>query len=176
MKRLTENEIRFVKETGFTPTVWQCDEYDRTIFTDECSPSYDEGGFESLHEWRIALEEYENKYFKIASAYAKDHYGFDLLNFLDKNLGSDLDDNDGISLEYVATYLFYAFFTKEELLELTDEEATKWLKDYRYFCGFRKWDGGNLVYVEDAIRAHNGEIEFYEVDEQGNIWWREKHE
>ena len=35
MKQLSSNEIKFVKETHFTPTVDQCGEYYRTIFTDE---------------------------------------------------------------------------------------------------------------------------------------------
>ena len=30
MRRLTENEIRFIKETGITATVIQCDEWDRS--------------------------------------------------------------------------------------------------------------------------------------------------
>lgn len=30
MRRLTENEIRFIKETGVTPTVIQCYEWDRS--------------------------------------------------------------------------------------------------------------------------------------------------
>ncbi len=32
MRQLAENEIKFFKETNFTPTVFQCDEYNRTPF------------------------------------------------------------------------------------------------------------------------------------------------
>ena len=32
MKKLTKNEINFIKETGWTPAVEQCDEWERTIF------------------------------------------------------------------------------------------------------------------------------------------------
>ena len=32
MKKLTKTEINFIKETGWTPAVEQCDEWERTIF------------------------------------------------------------------------------------------------------------------------------------------------
>ena len=82
------------------------------------------------------------------------------------------EESDAISLEYEATYLFYTFFTKEELEKLTDEEATKWLKDFQYFSGYRKWDGGNLVYVNEALEVYAGTREFYE-EQDGEIWNRE---
>ena len=141
MRLLTKDEIRFVKETHFTPTVYQCDEYDKTPFKD-----FDE-----------------------AVEVAKNKYNIDLNEFIDKNLNVDNDDGDGISLEYVATYLFYCFFTKEELSHMTDEEATKFLKDYRYYNGFRKWDDGNLIYVIEAIEVYNGEKVFY-LEDDANVW------
>ncbi len=170
MKALTENEVAFVKETGFTPTVWQCGEYYRTIFTKE---KVEWTGDDDDYSGR--RQAYEEHFYNIAKETARNEYNVDLDNFIQKNLSVDLNDYDSISLEYVAAYLFYLFFTEEELLKLTDEEATKFLKDYRYYFGFRKWDGGNLGYVNDAIRAHRGEIEFYET-EDGNVWWRECYE
>lgn len=167
MKPLTDQEIRFVKETGFTPTVFQCGEYYRTIFTKEKIdyniPNYDQ-----------AEEEYIRKWYKVASDYAKEHYGIDLGEFIDKNLGAGINDSDGISLEYTATYLFYCFFTKEELEKLTDKEATKFLKDYRYYFGYRKWDTGNLIYVQEAIEAKDGNRVFYVDGEGDNVYNIEK--
>lgn len=161
MRQLTQNEINFVKATKFTPTVWQCDEFYLTTYTDdrcECQPS------DTYHERRTL---YSKKWMKIIKKDAKERFDVDLDEFIDKNLSVDNDDYDGISLEYVATYLFFCFFTKEELEKLTDEEATRFLQNYRYFCGFRKWDGGNLPYVNEAIEVYNGERVFYvEEDHQ----------
>lgn len=162
MKQLTRNEIKFVKETGFTPTVYQCDEYYRTIFTDEHIDISDK-------DYASKKEAYSEKWYKVASDYAKEKYGIDLNVFIDKNISIENDDYDGISLEYVATYLFYCFFTKDELEKLTDKEATEFLKNYRYYCGFRKWDNGNLTYVQEAIEAYNGDRLFY-LQDDGNVW------
>lgn len=159
MRKLTENEVTFVKETGFTPTVYQCREYDRTTFYDMKLEKKDYDPAEGYH-------------YQLAKKVAREKYNVDLDEFLKKNISQSLNDGDSISLEYVATYLFYLFFTKEELQRMTDEAATEFLKNYRYYYGFRKWDGGNLTYVNDAIRAYEGEIEFYE-DADGNVLWRE---
>ena len=114
----------------------------------------------------------EGYHYQLAKKVAREKYNVDLDKFLKKNISQSLNDGDSISLEYVATYLFYLFFTEEELRRMTDEAATEFLKNYRYYYGFRKWDGGNLTYVNDAIRAYEGEIEFYE-DTDGNVLWRE---
>lgn len=142
MKALTDKEIQFIKETDFTPTVIQCNEWNRTPF-------------ETVED---------------ASAYTLYNYGFNLVDLLDKLF----DDCDGISGEYNATYLFYTFFTKQELMELTPEKGLKWLQDFKYFCGYRKWD---IEFVEkeinEALEIYNGTREFYET-ESGDIWNREK--
>ncbi len=142
MRRLNNNEIKFIKETGWTPTVYQCDEYDRT----------------TLKDLDTSIE------------VAKNEYDIDLLELYDKTC--NLDNNDGISLEYEATYLFYTFFTKEELEKMTDAKATAWLKDFKYYFGYRKWDGGNIIYVNEALDVYNGTREFYEEDD-GDVWNRE---
>ena len=162
MKRLTDDEIRFVKNTGFTPTVWQCDEYYKTAFTDEAldynAPDY------SLKK----RDEYSDRWYKAAYDCARFSYNFDLDEFIKKNLGDDLGDYDAISLEYVATYLLYCFFSKEELEKMTDKEATKFLQDYRYYFGFRKHDSGNMQFVQEALEVYDGSRVFYEADD-GNI-------
>lgn len=165
MKRLTPNEIKFVKETGFTPTVYQCDQYYLTVFTDEKLEL-------NSSTYTKDREKYSRKWYKVAKKIAKEKYDVDLDAFIDKNLNIANDDYDGISLEYVATYLLYCFFTKEELLKMTDEEAHTFLQDYRYYYGFRKWYGDCSSYIHEAIQAHDGLIEFYDT-EDGNVWWRE---
>ena len=161
MKQLTENEIKFIKETGWTPTVEQCNEWGRTVF-----PSlFDKANFkkEYLDEGGYAVNEFSNK----VNEYVLKTYGIDTVDLYKKFT----EESDAISLEYEATYLFYAFFTKEELEKLTDEEATKWLKDFQYFSGYRNWDGGNLIYVYEAIDIYNGARELYIQDD--SVWNRE---
>lgn len=147
MKLLTKDEVRFIKETGFTPTVFQCDEYMKRTY--------------KKPYWIDSFAEAQN--------IAREDFNIDLEVLLDKTIGDDLDDSDSISLEETAVYLFYTFFTKAELEKLTDEEATKFLQDFRYFYGYRKWDGGNLSYVYDAIEAKEGKRVFY-LQEDGNVW------
>lgn len=145
MKELTADEIKFVKDTNFTPTTYQTDIYSGTSFKD----------------------------FEEAAKTAKDEYNFKLSDFLKKNL--EQDDSDGISLEYVATYLLYSFFDREDLEKISPKEALKWLQDYRYFCGFRKWDEDLVAQeIQEAIEVYDGVREFYLVANQ--VWNREKEE
>ena len=161
MKQLTAKEIQFVKDTHFTPTVDQCAEWYRTIFTNEHIDINDK-------DYASKREAYSKKWYKVAYDYAKEKYGIDLEKFLAKNIGEDVD-TDGITLEETAVYLFYCFFTKEELEKLTDKEATKFLQDYQYYFGYRKWDGGNLTYVQEAIEVYKGTRLFY-LQDDGNVW------
>ena len=162
MKKLTEQEINFIKETGWTPTVEQCDEWERTIFVN----LFTKAAFKKKHldEDGYVIDEFSNK----VNEYVLKTYNIDTVDLYKKFT----EESDAISLEYEATYLFYTFFTKEELEKLTDEEATKWLKDFQYFSGYRKWDGGNLIYVNEALEVYAGTREFYE-EPNGEIWNRE---
>ena len=157
MKQLTEQEIKFIKETGWTPTVYQCAEWYKTIWTDE--------KLELGQNYRELREAYENKYRAIAEEVAQNQYGFDLNDLYKKCT----EESDGITLEEMAPYLFYIFFTKDELEKLTDETATKWLKDFQYYCGYRKWDGGNLKYVYEALDVYSGDRVFY-LQDDGEVW------
>lgn len=145
MKKFTDAEIKFVKETKFTPTVYQCGEYNKTPF----------------------------KTFAEAEKVAKEKYNVDLESFLDKCL--DDNDSDAISLEYAATYLFYSFFTRDELMGMDIDDGLKFLQDFKYFCGFRKWDEfSTALAIDDAIRIYDGILEFYLED--GHMWNKEKYE
>ncbi len=147
MKRLTENEINFIKKTGWTPTVHQCDEYERT----NIAPYY----IDSFAE---------------AQNIAREDFDVDLIALYDKCCNDE--NSDGISLEYEATYLFYTFFTADELVDMDTCWALKWLQDFKYYCGYRKWDE-QLVDIEinEALEIYAGTREFYDVD--GDVWNRE---
>lgn len=141
MKRLTENEIKFIKETGVTWTVIQCNEWHKTSYIDICD----------------------------ARTFAKEKYEIDFDILFNK-----FGEYDGISLEYAATYLFYTFFTKAELELLTPEEGIEWLKNMRYFCGYRKWGADDIApFIEEALEVYNGTREFYEWEDDEEIWNKE---
>ena len=142
MRKLNNNEIKFIKETGWTPTVHQCDEYDRTTLKDL--------------DTSIEVAKYE--------------YDINLLELYDKTC--NMDNSDGISLEFEATYLFYTFFTKEELEKMSSKKGLSWLQDFKYYLGYRKWDEQyTTIEINEAIEVYNGTREFYEQD--GNMWNRE---
>ena len=142
MRRLTENEIRFIKETGVTATVIQCDEWDRS----QCSNYAD------------------------AEKLADEEYGINL----DEFSSVLLDDNyDSISLEYDAVYLLYTFLTREKLKNMNGNEVLEWLKNFKYWFGYRKYDI-DLAYMHrcEALEVYDGTREFYETDD-GEVWNRE---
>lgn len=142
MRRLTENEIRFVKETGITATVIQCNEWDRS----QCSNYAD------------------------AEKLADEKYGINL----DEFSSVLLDDNyDSISLEYDAVYLLYTFLTRKELENMNGNEVLEWLKNFKYWFGYRKYDV-DLAYMHrcEALEVYDGTREFYDTDD-GEIWNRE---
>lgn len=155
MKRLTEQEINFIKDTGWTPTLHQM--------------GYSENELKRTHLYQVQNIPVSPEMMKLQFESFANQYGFDLYDLYEKTC--NLDNSDQISLEYEATYLFYTFFTQEELEKLTDEEATKWLQDFKYYFGYRKWVGGNLTYVKEAIEIYEGTREFYEQD--GEMWNRE---
>lgn len=139
MKLLTANEIKFLKETGWTPTVASCNEWKRCTFT----------------------EDQEDE--------VMESYGIDVDAFRDKMF----DDNaiDCISLAEEAAYILSVFFTWSELFQMIrDKTVLKWLQDWRYFCGYRKWDeseayiaAGNAM---DIVGGHKRVV----ADEDGYIW------
>ena len=147
MQALTKNEVEFIKKTGWTPTVHQCDEYKRT----DKDPYY----IDSFAE---------------AQNVAREEFDIDLIELYDKTCNEE--NADGISLEYEATYLLYTFFTPEELLEMDTSWALQWLQDFKYFFGFRKWDEQLVeIEIQEALAIYGGGREFYEQD--GQMWNRE---
>ena len=137
MKVLKQNEIDFLKKTGVTPTVLQCEEWGRTPV-----------GSRKMAE-KIAAE-----------------YGIDLHDFY-KML---TEQYDSISLENEAAYIFSIFFTNEELSKMNGHDALKFLQDWKYYNGFRKWsEWDTFDALAEAQRIHEG---FTKVtsDADGNLW------
>ena len=64
MKKLTKTEINFIKETGWTPAVEQCDEWERTIFVNLFNKAtfkkkhLDE---QANHTYRLLQKEYRDR-------------------------------------------------------------------------------------------------------------------
>lgn len=138
MKRLNENEIRFIKETNCTPQVLMGDEWKRTPFIN----------------YRDAVE------------VARERYDVDLDEMCDK-----FGDSDSISLEYTATYLIYTFFSKAEIENASPKYMLKWLQDFKYHCGFRKWSEDFVaIAMDEALDIYAGVREFYLEDDE--MWNR----
>ena len=127
MKRFTDDEIRFIRGTNYTATVWQNDEWSRTIWGED--PSYDQVVDYCLHNNIYSV------YNRMSAA--------EFLKILHDKFNT-VEDN--ISLEMLAIYLFRNFCTPEELVALlkapTDgffRPSALWLHDWKYNFGFRKW-------------------------------------
>ena len=104
---------------------------------------------------------------------ADTEYGINLHEFL--SVLADVN-YDSISLEYDAVYLLYTFLTREELENMNDGEVLEWLRDFKYWFGYRKYDIG-LAYTHrcEALEVYDGTREFYETDD-GEVWNREIEE
>jgi len=151
MKPLKDNEIKFIKETGWTPTVEQMD-YEELVNT----PYYN-----------LSAEEARNKYKELAC-----QYGVSIPDLYENTCNER--NYDGISLEYEATYLFYTFFTAEELQDMDNAWAYQWLQDFKYYGGYRKWDEHFIENeIEEALEIYGGSREFYTTDD-GDVWNRRK--
>ena len=142
MKLLNEQEIKFLKETKYSCTVFQCDEWDRCSF----------------------------KNFSEASTVATNSYGIDLVE-LNKKL---FDGGDAISLEFAAGYLFYIFFTENELQHLSSDLGLKFLQDFKYFEGWRKAEEVDaFIAICDGIRLHQGTLVFTKEFGDDEVWYVE---
>ena len=155
MKQLTDQEIRFIKETGWTPNFEQMDYAD---FELKGTP------YESL-----TVEEARAKFQKLA----KD-YGINLDKLYLK--ACDPDNSDEISLEFDATYLIYTFLNTKQLIDMDASKVLYWLQGFKYYYGFRKWTTYLAqVAIQEALEVHAGTREFYITDE-GEVWNREKED
>ncbi len=154
---LLDSEIRFIKETHWTPTIEQCDEWYNTIFTDETFE-------DNLDKYNNLISNYSEYWHNYVYKIAKHKYGVDIEELYDKCV----KDEDEISLEYDATYLFYIFFSEEKLKRLSTNEALEFLLDFKYYNGYRKFTLNPLSYVKEAIEIYQGERVFYLQDK--DIW------
>jgi len=155
MKRLTEQEIKFIKDTGWTPTLHQMD--------------YSENELKRTHLYQVQNISVSSEMMKLQFESFANQYGFNLNDLYNKTC--NLDSDDIISLEEEAVYLLYTFFTKDELMNLDSVHALEWLKDFKYYFGYRKWSECDAeVSVLEALEAYEGTREFYE--QNGEMWSR----
>ena len=80
-----------------------------------------------------------------------------VLNALRRKLW-DQFEYDSISIEETATWVLSHYFSLEELKAMRPEDAERFLRDWKYFFGFRKCDGWGDTYIYNAMRALCGEI------------------
>ena len=159
MKPLTDAEIAFIKLTNYTATVWQFDEWHRTIWgyepsNHEIAELCEENSIPGVHDETVA-------------------------DFLE-NLHAKFNNiEDAISAENLAVYLFRTFLTREQMERMlqaprnavTEDgfvftESAKFLQNWKYSFGFRKvYDADNLLRM--ALDPHWVET----TDEDGDIWY-----
>ena len=81
------------------------------------------------------------------------------------------DIEDGISLEDLAIWVLSNYLTPEELEKMSGEDVEKFLKDWKYFCGFRKCDGNGMQYKWDTFALWNGKMVLDEDSEDIYYKW-----
>ena len=155
MRKLTRNEIRFIKETGWTPTLFQMD-YSK----EELAKT----PYKNLNS-ADAIKEMQKK---------EEELNIDIVALYEKCV----EFSDSISLDYEITYLLYTFFSPDEIYDMDLSFLNKWLKDFKYFFGYRKFEASEHN-IEEALEIYNGTREFYETDDDHDMWNRkteqEKH-
>lgn len=154
MKRLTEQEIEFIKHTGWTPTLHQME--------------YSENELKRTHLYQIQNIPMSSEMMKLEFESSANQYGFNLNDLYNKTC--NLNNDDSISLEEEAIYLLYTFFTKDELVDMENSYALKWLKDFKYYYGYRKWNEYEAeMAILDALEVYSGTRTFAE-DDNGEIY------
>jgi len=86
-------------------------------------------------------------------------------------------DEDSISSEYTAAWLLDHYFTEEQLREMKAEDAEKFLKDWKYWVGFRKCDGWGDTYINDALLVKSGDWVFHPTkidNDEAEVWYVDK--
>ena len=158
MKLLNDHQIKFIRHTRVTPTVIQCDEWNRTIWPK--APCSDE-----IFAVCYALGIAQNKP--------------EALKFWDELLYVFNLEDDGLALEDTAIYLFRTFLTRKEMEDMLAApaihsgyygyrltESGQWLQDWKYFFGYRKTPDANEM-LEKALDPR------YELhtDMEGDVYY-----
>lgn len=158
MKPLTSAQIKFIKHTQITPTIFQCDEWERTIW--KHNPSSDEIAATCADLGICATKD-------------------EALTLWEELLYDFNRCEDGISLEDAAIYLFRTFLTPDEMEKMLEApsidqglygynltQSGQWLRDWKYFNGYRKWDDCDYL-LEQAL----DESYVMYVDDDGDIYY-----
>lgn len=135
MKKLTELEYMVMRHFDIKPTNIQM------ANGEEWMPSLEEVASFCMHN------NFHHIVYNKLSAYS---FLVDLANKL-------CDIEDGISLEDLAIWVLSNYLTPEELEKMDEKAVETFLKDWKYFCGFRKCDGNGMYYKWDTFAYWNGE-------------------
>ncbi len=152
MRRLTEQEIKFLKETGWTPTKYQMNsdvEYKNAKLQKPAD----------VADW--------NDYYEQV---AQEQYGIDLSALYNKCV----EENDAISLENEAPYIMSILLDFETLDEFAFDgrKALDWLQGWQYFFGYRKSDEFEAAnWANLAIDIKRGAVLAQEYDDIDDSIW-----
>ena len=137
MKRLTNDELAFVKAFKVKPDDWQ------------------DWSFKPARAWdytEIATWCMHNG----VAPYVHDAISAaDFLKGIEKKFW-DEDGFDGMSLEEVSVWVFVTYYTYEEVRSMSLLQGIRALQDWKYYGGFRKVDD------LDVIRAQNAALSVFE--------------
>lgn len=137
MKRLTECETKVMDEFHITPNAL------------------------SLGEWD---EGYSYPDFRKVSEFCSGHgmgdgdtpsKAKDLVESLGRKL---LFEEDSFSEDDTAAFILSRRFTRDELLAMDPSRIEGFMKDWKYFFGYRKCDGNGMAYKVRAIELLDGRI------------------
>lgn len=151
MKALTNQEIKFLKETRWTPTLYQMDYKKTPLMTNK--------DIEIIYfHYEILARNYKINIQTLYNKFTRD------------------DEIDAISLEDEAVWLLYNFFTEEDLKTHNNKFFLDWLQDFQYYNGYRKWDESDVMSaINTVFEIYSGNLEFY-TDDNGSVGVRSKDE
>lgn len=136
MKKLTDIEIKIIKYFNITPTKIQ-----------EAVAA----------EWMPSLAEVVEFCKRDCCTYPAVHNEIEAEYFLRDLAEKILEPEDCMSKVDLATWLLTNYFTRQELEDTPYEEILEFLKDWKYFFGFRKDDVHDVMtYVWDAQAVFDG--------------------
>ena len=152
MKYLTNNEIKFLKETGFTLTVLQCDEWDR------CSvKSFEEATIIADKNYNISLKELVSKLKEGEDSISLEFAaGYLFYTFFTEKQLHKLSDKDG--LKFLQDFKYFFGWRKAEYLDarLGIEDA---LKLYNHTYVFTHQFDDCVWYLDENEQDEDGSVD-----------------
>lgn len=142
MKKFTDLELAIIDGLHITPQ----------SFADDKAPESSE-----IVEWC--------KQNGLGSSVPAEEAVAEIMDGIHRKMWEDFE-SDVISLEDTATWVLSHYFTIKQLEEMKPEEAEEYLRNWKYYQGYRKCEGWGNVYISNAIAYLSGEMILDETDDE----------